>query len=83
MTKEAEQLVSNRHLRDRSSRMVLSILLQLRLDFHNPSARFLRINFSGVLATLDFVKEVLIEGFHCSLQGPQRLHEATLPGATV
>lgn len=63
--------------------MVLRMFLQLCLDFRNPSSRFLRINFSNILATLDFVKEVFIESFHCASRALKAFTKATLPGVAV
>jgi hypothetical protein len=55
LAKEAELLVLHWHLHDRGGRLVLGIFLQLRFDFHHPTSRFLRINFSNVLPPLDFI----------------------------
>jgi hypothetical protein len=61
---EQEVLVFNRHLHDRSVGISLRVILQLLLEFGNPTLGFLFINFSGVKFPGDFVKKSFKESFH-------------------
>jgi hypothetical protein len=52
------------HLYDRRLGVLLRVVLQLRLEFGNPTLRLLFVNLPGVELACDFVKKSLKESFH-------------------